>query len=75
MDHAADESRSERLKLTSTQMIKPYLLLLVAAATFCLGGCADGIEPDREVKAASHSPDFSGNIPRTNDTPARQSGF
>jgi hypothetical protein len=51
------------------------LLLLLAAATFCLGACADGIEPDREVRAAGYSPNPMGHIPRSQDTAARQAGF
>ncbi len=51
------------------------LLFLLAAAAFGLGACADGIEPDREIKAASHSPDPSGHVPRSDDTAARQAGF
>lgn len=74
MDNTADEIRRERRKL-KTPMIKHTLLLLLATATLGLVGCADGIEPDREVRAAGYSPDPSSHIPRTNDSAARQAGF
>ena len=57
-------------------MTKYPLLLLLAAATFCLGACADGIEPDRtNTRAAAYSPDFTGHIPRTDDSARRAAGF
>lgn len=75
MDHAADESRRERRKLNPTSTMKYCLLLLLAAGGFCLGGCADGIEPDREIKAAGYAPDPTVHIPRRDDSPQRAAGF
>ena len=49
--------------------MKHCLLLLAVAATFCLGACADGIEPDGpERKAAGYGPDPMGHIPRKSDS-------
>ena len=57
-------------------MTKYCLLLLLAAATFCLGSCAEGIEPDRtNTRPAAYSPDPSGHIPRFDDSARRAAGF
>jgi hypothetical protein len=70
MDDAANEGWRKRRELKKTPNMKHCLfVLLAAAATFCFGGCADGIEPEREVKAAGYSPDPSGHIPRRIVTP------
>jgi hypothetical protein len=73
MDDAARQSRCERHQLITT--MKHSLLLLAMAATFCLGACADGIEPDPPARGpAAYSADPSGHIPRRTVTPEDRMG-
>ena len=71
LDNTADEGQRERLQL---KQIMKHLLLVLAAA-LCLVGCADGIEPDRERRAAAYSPNPAGHVPQQNMSAARQAGF